>query len=87
MVDCSKNGNYGCNGGLMHTAYDYIIKNGIDMESSYPYEGRDLSCRKTTGKRANVKSYTRLSGDVNDLSKLILNGPVSVAVEVNAAMQ
>lgn len=31
-------GNYGCRGGNMHNAYQYIISNeGIDSDDSYPY--------------------------------------------------
>ena len=40
LIDCNHK-NYGCDGGFMQFAYDYIkSNNGIDTESSYPYEAR-----------------------------------------------
>ena len=45
LVDCSKENN-GCNGGLMHQAYDYIIKNkGLLSNNDYEYVAEDQVCQ------------------------------------------
>jgi hypothetical protein len=46
LVDCSKDGNEGCNGGLMDTAFKFIETNGIPTETAYPYTARDGRCKK-----------------------------------------
>lgn len=43
-MECST-ANSGCNGGLMDSAFDFIIKNGgIDTETDYPYKAVDGKC-------------------------------------------
>ncbi|XP_022236828.1 cathepsin L1-like [Limulus polyphemus] len=47
LVDCSgKEGNMGCNGGLMDYGFQYIIDNkGIDREDCYKYKAIDEKCK------------------------------------------
>ncbi|VDN93690.1 unnamed protein product [Brugia pahangi] len=43
IVDCTEN--YGCDGGYMVPVFEYAAKNGIAMESKYPYVGVQEKCK------------------------------------------
>merc|ERR1712179_459484 len=84
LIDCSSSyGNHGCNGGVVQWAYNYIKDNrGVDTESSYPYEGRDASCRYSSAYRgATCTGYVSIRrNDENDLLNAVGSvGPVSVS--------
>jgi cathepsin L len=86
LVDCStKQGNMGCNGGLMDQAFEYIKENnGIDTEDSYPYEARDNQCRfKSTDVGATDTGFTDIkSKDEGQLQEAVATvGPISVAID------
>jgi len=88
LMDCSwKQGNQGCNGGLMTAAMDYIIANGgIDSESSYPYQPVDSkTCGyKAASKSSSLKSYANVKANSEaDLQTAVNNGPVSVAIDAS----
>jgi len=88
LVDCSgAYGNFGCNGGLMDNAFQYIKANGgIDTEASYPYEARDGPCRfKPATIGATVAGYTDVpQGDEAALTQAIASiGPISVAIDAS----
>jgi cathepsin L len=86
LVDCSgKFGNFGCRGGLMDNAFNYIKSNmGIDTEPSYPYEAKDDTCRfdaKNVG--ATDTGFVDIAQkSETDLQNAIATvGPISVAID------
>ncbi|XP_072102836.1 cathepsin L.1 [Mobula birostris] len=88
LVDCSSEyGNFGCNGGFMNNAFQYIIDNGgIDSEWSYPYEAEDRPCRynpRTVG--ATCYGFINVQSGSELLLKyaVAMNGPVSVAIDAS----
>ena len=84
LVDCSKK-NAGCNGGLMDLAFEYVETDGIELESTYPYTGKDGTCTHDKSKSAGtVKSYVDVTPESPaDLKGALHNGPVSVAIEAD----
>jgi cathepsin L len=88
LVDCSTpQGNMGCEGGLMDSAFKYIISNhGIDTEASYPYTATGPNtCRfNPANVGATISSYTDVaSGSEAALLNSVANQPVSVAIDAS----
>ncbi|KAG7178289.1 Digestive cysteine proteinase 3-like 5 [Homarus americanus] len=88
LVDCSGDyGNFGCGGGNMDSAFQYIKDNkGIDTECSYSYEAKNGHCRfNKTSVAATVTGYVNLEQD-NETALLIAVsevGPISVAIDAS----
>ncbi|XP_060074764.1 procathepsin L-like [Ylistrum balloti] len=88
LVDCSrKQGNQGCEGGLMDQGFKYIKENnGIDTEESYPYKGVNGQCKFTP---ANVGATDTGFVDIKSKSESDLQsavatvGPISVAIDAS----
>ncbi|KAL9654895.1 hypothetical protein ABK040_008685 [Willaertia magna] len=92
LVDCDHNCvtyenqqacDAGCNGGLMWSAYQYVIKaGGLVGEKDYPYEAVDDTCRFNSSKViAKISSWTQLPTDEDQLAAwLAQNGPVAIAI-------
>ncbi|GMS80620.1 hypothetical protein PENTCL1PPCAC_2795, partial [Pristionchus entomophagus] len=86
LMDCSTQ-NYGCQGGNMAIAMQYIAQNGgVDTESGYPYLGYQSNCRYSTasigGRDTGYVPVT--SGDENALKIAVATiGPISVAFDAS----
>lgn len=93
LIDCSsddENGNFGCDGGDMITAFKDVIKQGgVVMSSNYPYIANDTaSCQfKKSQAVATVTSYETIEpGDEKLLqSMLAQHGPIAIAVDASLA--
>jgi cathepsin L len=88
LMDCSQpEGNQGCNGGLMDSAFKYIISNhGIDTEASYPYlTATNFQCEyKAANSGATIASYTDVAAGSEDaLATAVNSRPVSVAIDAS----
>lgn len=89
LVDCAtEEGNQGCNGGWMTSAYDYVIKvGGLQTEQSYPYTGKDDACTSDKSKFAppQITGYIEVPENRCDLLETaVAQQPVTVAVDANA---
>lgn len=86
LVDCDTSGtDQGCNGGLMDSAFQFILKNGgLTTEADYPYKAVDSTCstKKLASHAASIAGYEDVpSNNEAALLKAVANQPVSVAID------
>ena len=103
IIACSWNyGNFGCEGGWITSAFQYIIENGLDSLISYPYEtcimmgtcwcSIEQFC-KCTHKNSTVEGritrYVNItSGNETELEQVVYHkGPVEVNIDANSDFQ
>jgi cathepsin L len=89
LVDCSGSyGNYGCNGGLMDSAFRYAARYGLEGESSYPYKAVQGQCQYSSSSVAYqnkaYKDVTRRSSTA--FLTAVAQQPVSIAIDAEKIM-
>ena len=89
LIDCSDK-NYGCNGGIMHEAFEYCIDNkGLASNDDYPYIGCYQECgycnfnfTKVNG--SDIKDYNFIiPTSIKDIKESLRNGPIAIALDAN----
>ncbi|XP_072453046.1 cathepsin L2-like [Notamacropus eugenii] len=88
LIDCARHkGNYGCKGGFVSSAFEYVKKNGgIDPEESYPYERKDGNCRyRAETAIANVTGYVYIPSENETALQMAVAtvGPISVTIDAS----
>ncbi|XP_076835439.1 cathepsin K-like [Brachyhypopomus gauderio] len=88
LVDCSANATYGCDGGWLGSAYNYIQQHGINSEASYPYQAKDdQGCMHDPDENViMIHGHGRLPPGHEEILKKALAsfGPVTVSVDANS---
>uniref|UniRef100_A0A803Q3M9 Uncharacterized protein n=1 Tax=Cannabis sativa TaxID=3483 RepID=A0A803Q3M9_CANSA len=86
LVDCDST-NYGCDGGYMDYAFEWVINNaGIDSESDYSYTGQDGTCNKAKEERkvVTIDGYEDVGESDRDLLCATIHQPISVGIDGSA---
>ena len=90
LVDCSKKyGNMGCNGGLMDSAFHYVMDNGLCLESAYPYTSGKSStagtCQTTCVPAVTISGCADTTPNNQiTLKEAVSIGPVSIAIQADS---
>jgi C1A family cysteine protease len=89
IVDCSSDGNYGCDGGNFEPTFNYLKQQGnkIATEDSYPYVGTKETCTTDGVDQIDLEQLNATlieSGDETALAEALVNyGPMYIAINAN----
>ncbi|KAL7861654.1 hypothetical protein SRHO_G00130950 [Serrasalmus rhombeus] len=87
LVDCSwMEGNSGCGGGYVESAFQYVFNSGLQSDDTYPYMSREGICKFNPKKlSATCSGFSRLSvADEILLQKAVAAiGPISAAIDTS----
>ena len=87
IVDCAKGQNMsGCHGGLMDAAFQWVEKNGLCSEESYPYTAEDGTCKtdcKKVVQPGEVTGFKDVDHTEEALMSAVAGAPVAIAIEAD----
>jgi len=87
LVDCAgAYGNYGCNGGLMDSAFKYVERYGLCTEADYPYTAMNGVCQSsscTPSANTFLTGYKDVTTTENALGAAVDFQPISIAIEAD----
>ncbi|KAJ0461132.1 putative fruit bromelain [Helianthus annuus] len=88
LIDCNRNdATGGCKGGNKENSFAYIVKNGINNETGYPYHAADETCisANEAARVANITGYEIVPANNETLLlSAVSQQPVSVSIDANA---
>jgi len=88
LVDCDRDQDQGCDGGLMDNAFTYLETHGAELESDYAYTAQDGTCKFSESlAKVSPKGFTDVDKSETGLLNAVQSGPVSIAVDANVFWQ
>ncbi|XP_020089329.1 ananain-like [Ananas comosus] len=88
VLDCAVS--YGCDGGWVNKAYDFIISNkGVASAAIYPYKASQGTCRiNGVPNSAYITGYTRVqSNNERSMMYAVSNQPIAASIEASGDFQ
>jgi len=83
LVDCDHL-SFGCFGGSMYRAFEYVQAHGIPLEQNYPYVAKNERCKKKIpGPYFKNTGIVSVKEDEGQLMAAIALQPVSIAIEAD----
>jgi len=87
LVDCDT-ADGGCNGGWQNSAYTYLIKNGVMLDSDYKYTAKRGTCKYSKSKATySVKSVSSCSKcTITQWRTLLQSGPIAICIDASSKL-
>ena len=84
LVDCDTK-SHGCDGGSSGRAFNYLMTSKHELDSSYPYTGKDGTCKyKSSLGKVNTTSYKKVTGGNKIMMNATIQQPLSVSINASS---